>query len=643
VTSPKAEDPRGRIILAGMPGSGKTAVGRELAHRLGVELIDIDKVVEARAGRTIREIVEADGEGEFRELERESALGVADEAPADAVIACGGWTLGDTATLAALSRAGDVICLTAEPATLAARLRRQRGEGAVTGSGLRARSGVRARSGSGPAGWSESGARSEAGSEPGSEPGSGPAGQTGSETGFGDLAAAATDAGLGRRPLLSGADPMAMAALLAARRHVYDSLPWQVGTDRRDVPAAAAAVLDLMRAVRSERSREAVPVLAMPVAVPPFGGYSVLIGEGLLHLIGPILAARGLGPATALITDEVIGELHGKRASTSLSRAGLRTAMCTLPPGESAKKPATAVRLAECFARCALDRDGCAVALGGGSVTDTAGFAAAAYMRGIPWVGVPTTLLGMVDASIGGKTGVNLDAGKNLFGAFWHPAVVIEDVGLLATLPAEGFRGGLAEVIKAALIDDPDALSAVRAIGASVRAGAANEGGTRNWLQQASPAISSARLIELVARAASVKARIVSDDPREAVAGRRILLNLGHTFAHALETVSEHAIPHGDAVAMGLVLSARLSAALGFAPPQLADDVRRLLEEVGLPTVPPSGLGLSARSLMAAMEHDKKRRGGDMRFVLPHAPGDVRAHADVPTAAVRAVLGDVLS
>ena len=227
----------------------------------------------------------------------------------------------------------------------------------------------------------------------------------------------------------------------------------------------------------------------------------------------------------------------------------------------------------------------------------------------------PTTLLAMVDAAIGGKTGVNLDAGKNLLGAFHQPVLVAADASALDTLPEATLRAGLAEVVKAALIDDPTLLDALDA-GLPVDA--------EGWS-------------ELITRAAAVKARIVSTDPFERTGGPRERLNLGHTFAHAIEHASDHAVTHGEAVAIGLVLAARLSAALRVAEDGLADDIAARLERLGLPTRLPASAG-SPEALLAAMGVDKKRRGGRNRFVLIRAPGEVMVSDDVPAPAVIGVI-----
>jgi 3-dehydroquinate synthase len=251
-------------------------------------------------------------------------------------------------------------------------------------------------------------------------------------------------------------------------------------------------------------------------------------------------------------------------------------------------------------------RDLVILALGGGVVTDLAGFVAATYLRGVPWVALPTTLLGMVDAAIGGKTGVNTPAGKNLVGAFHRPLAVVADLRTLTTLPDEVLRAGLAEMVKHAALADRGLLDAL--------AGSAPAFASRDL----------AIIEPLVARAAAIKAAVVARDEHEA--GLRQVLNFGHTVGHALEAASGLALPHGQAVAIGMVVEARAACRAGRFPP---GDLARLvdvLERLGLPTRAPGPLRLEA--LRSAFAVDKKNRGGEVRFSIPRALGDVGDGAD---------------
>ncbi len=413
------------------------------------------------------------------------------------------------------------------------------------------------------------------------------------------------------RPLLAEKhDPSNVARLLAQRRAVYDSLPLQVDTTRRDVGTVAEQVLELVDAA------EGLHVTALPV-VTPTNGYSVLIGAGLLDVVGTFLGARGLSAPTVVVTDRTVARLYGERLITSLRATGLDARLLEIGEGEGEKTQETVAGLYSGFLEAGLARDGTVIALGGGIVGDAAGFAAATYMRGVRLVTMPTTLLAMVDASIGGKTGVNLPQGKNLVGAFKHPALVAVDPTVLATLPPGVLRSGLAEVVKAALIGDPMLLEILERNGAPAAGDAAAWG-------------------EIVRRSAAVKTAIVSEDPDEC--GHRAWLNLGHTFAHALERATGYAMTHGDAVSVGLIAATRLAARLGGVDTGLVPRIERLLAALDLPV---RYAGPIPDEVVAAMSTDKKRRAGQLRFVLPHALGDVRLADDVPATYALAVLQEL--
>ena len=541
------------IVLVGMAGVGKSAVGRVIAQRLGRSFIDTDTLAEERAGSSIAQIFAGDGEAAFRELEREVVAHIVatvrDEGSAP-IIATGGFTIGDPDSRRALNSIGTLVRLSAPTEVIAERA----GSGAASGAPV--------------------------------------------------------------RPLLQAPNVASIALLEAERLAVYGSVPWCVETGERDIEATADAVIELCRSIATDGAgHKNTTVVAVPVATPPSGSYPILVGTGLLDGLGPILSSRSIHGAMAIVTDENVGPLYASRVKAGLGRAGLTASVHVIGVGEATKTPETVRDLVEAFAAAGHGRDMSVIALGGGVVTDTAGMAAATYLRGVRLVNVPTTLLAMVDAAIGGKTGVNLRAGKNLFGAFHQPALVAADPTALDTLPERDLRGGLAEVVKAALIDAPELLESL----------------------EDGPPTDAAGWTELIRHAASVKARIVSGDPEERTGGRRELLNLGHTFAHAIEHVSNHAVPHGEAVSMGLVLAARLSGDMGLADPSLARTVANGLERLGLPTTLPERAGDGA-ALVAAMGVDKKRRGGLARFVVPVAPGNVVIREGIPEEAVLAVL-----
>jgi len=404
------------------------------------------------------------------------------------------------------------------------------------------------------------------------------------------------------RPLLAGDDAAARVAALQRQRAVGYARFRPVDTDGR----SPAAVADDIAAALAAGLRDTLTVRH------PGGSYEVVVGENLL----PAAAlAHGLA---VVITDSEVGPRH----AASLGPLPV----LTMPAGERHKTLDTVRALYDGLLATGLGRDGTIIGLGGGVVGDVAGFVAATYLRGIDFALCPTSLLAMVDASIGGKTGVDLPQGKNLVGAFAQPRGVLADVGTLVTLPAAEFTAGLAEVAKHGLIADP--LLWQRLL-------------MEEWhidpALLATDRLRRADLQSLLARAIRVKRDVVEADPYER--GRRAVLNLGHTFGHAIEQVSGYAVRHGDAVAIGLAAAARLSAALEECSPSLPHVVEMTLARLGLPThIPPS---LDPAALFAAMSTDKKKLAGRLRFVLLHDIGDVFIRDDVPPAAVVGVLEEL--
>ncbi|MCE2885117.1 MAG: 3-dehydroquinate synthase [Planctomycetaceae bacterium] len=356
---------------------------------------------------------------------------------------------------------------------------------------------------------------------------------------------------------------------------------------------------------------------------------ALLVGHGLLDRASGALGRASVevaGRRVLLACDDAVHATHGARLAAHLADAGAEVAMVGLAASEPDKAMPAVERIWAAALAHGLDRRGLIVAVGGGIVGDLAGFAAATYLRGVDLVQVPTTLLAMVDASIGGKTGVNLTLpggglGKNLAGAFWQPKLTIADSRTLATLPLRELRAGLAECVKHAVLDGEEALAALERDAAALAA--------------ADPDA----LLRLIPRSAAVKARIVAVDPLER--GIRATLNLGHTFGHAIETLPEFQLLHGEAVAIGLVAAATSAEAFpGFVREPLVDRVRRLLEALqlptGLPTRSATPRGTLAGEIRRRMGFDKKNEGGGLRLVLPRAVGDVEVVAGVPESAVEA-------
>jgi 3-dehydroquinate synthase len=340
--------------------------------------------------------------------------------------------------------------------------------------------------------------------------------------------------------------------------------------------------------------------------------------------VGPA-AGVGAFARRALPTSQaalVVADAHtaglGRAVEISLRDAGFRTATATIPAGENSKSLAELARLYDALYEMAADRRTAVVAVGGGVVGDLGGFAAATYNRGLPLVMVPTTLLAMVDSSVGGKTGVNHPKGKNLIGAFHQPAGVWIDPAFLDSLPDREFRSGLAEVVKYGVILDAAFFEYLEANAAAVLAR------------------DPAAVRHVVARSCRLKADVVEKDEREET-GLRAVLNYGHTFAHAFETAGGYGgWLHGEAVAAGMVCAARLAERHGLVGPELGERQLALLTRFGLPAAPKPEWPID--EMIAVMRRDKKASGGRMRFVLPTRLGEVRLFDNVPESLVRAVL-----
>ena len=288
--------------------------------------------------------------------------------------------------------------------------------------------------------------------------------------------------------------------------------------------------------------------------------------------------------------------------------SGYTVSLALIEAGEEHKTMQTISGLWAAFMVAGVERSSTIVALGGGVVTDQAGFAAATYLRGVRWVSVPTTLLGMVDASLGGKTGVDLPQGKNLVGAFYAPALVLADPQTLATLPDAELRSGLAETIKHGLLADPRLLDCCSAL-----------------KRLDDPQELAARLPEIVRRGMAVKVGVIEADPFEQ--GQRAALNLGHTVGHAIELVSGFRLRHGEAVAIGMVVEARMAEEMGLAEAGLSETIASLLADVGLPTEIPADLEMD--KILDAMQLDKKRADSKVRFALPVRVGEVKVGVEV--------------
>ena len=499
------------VALIGASGAGKSKIGRLLAARLGVPIIDVDAEIEAASGREIREIFDTDGEAAFRALERDATLAALAR---PGVVSLGGGAPMTPAIADALRDMPHVVWLRVSPEVAASRI--------------------------------------------GSDP---------------------------RRPLLRDNALKKLMAMIASRTPTYASVcSHVVDADLDDLEGKVDLIVSLIEAV------EANPLRTIRVAAER--PYDVTVGHG---------AAAGLPDAVkdcdriavihpAVLTERVADWTAGVRGEV----------VCIeVPDGEAQKTAAVVERCWGVLADAGFTRSDAVVGVGGGATTDLAGFVAATWMRGVQYVSVPTTVLGMVDAAVGGKTGINVPQGKNLVGAFWEPAAVLADLDALATLPVEELRGGLAEVIKHGFIADPRTLELFESEPSAL-------------LDPTSPA-----LAEAIERSIAVKASIVGADLREATSvGKSVgreLLNYGHTLAHAIERRERYAWRHGDAVAVGLVYAATLSRNLGNLDAETAERHRRILASVGLPVTYDAG---AWDELRATMSLDKKARGSSVRFVL---------------------------
>jgi len=366
--------------------------------------------------------------------------------------------------------------------------------------------------------------------------------------------------------------------------------------------------------------------LAIPVRLSE-RSYDIHIGQDLLDQAGSLLAAQ-LEPAAPrrvpVVSDATVAQLYYPKVEASLTAAGLSPVCLALPPGEQTKNFANLERIVAALLAENVERGSLIVALGGGVIGDLTGFAAGIVKRGIDFAQIPTTLLAQVDSSVGGKTAINTAQGKNLVGLFHQPRIVIADTGVLATLPRRELLGGYAEVVKYGLLGDAEFFAWLEHNGAKALAGDA-------------PAITHA-----VAHCCAMKAAIVARDERET--SDRALLNLGHTFGHALEAATGYSdrLTHGEGVSLGCVLAFKLSARLGFISNNDSVRVERHLSQTGLPARiseipgPPPKTG----EIIEHMRHDKKARTGRMTFILVRAIGDAFVSRDVPEAAVKTVLAE---
>ena len=539
------------LVLVGLPGSGKSAVGRRVASRHGASFIDLDDTIERGTGRSIPELFANEGEAAFRALERAAvaALGAPDPSPQlRRVISPGGGAIVDPRNRWALYRGRLPVWLDVRTEVLAQRLRRSPNV----------------------------------------------------------------------RPLIQGGDPMSRIRHLAAARERFYGAAARVN--------GVAEVVGVVEAVDALVAQGVPAGTTLLRASTKIG--DIVIGEGIAtRSVAEELVRLGARRAI-LVSEPGAWGAFGEGLAEHLRGLGWPVEQLLLPAGEDAKRLTVIEDAARELARRRVERGEPVIAIGGGALGDPAGFLAATYLRGVPWIQVPTTLVAQVDSAIGGKTGVDLPEGKNLLGAFHHPAAIVLDVAALRPLPERQLRAALGEVAKMAALGDEALFATLEADGAGIARGEAS-------------AFEHGAVAEVVERSGWAKVDVVSADEREqGAAGGRVSLNLGHTIGHALEAADGYAtLLHGEAVAYGLRAATRIGVALDVTPADRAARIERLLDGLRLGAAPlPSPL----EAVLAATGTDKKHAGGRLRWVLPTAAG-VTVRDDVPDEVVREAAASVLA
>jgi 3-dehydroquinate synthase len=545
----------GNIILTGFSYTGKTKVGQKVAWKLGWKFIDIDEEIVRSYGKPISEIFAKDGEERFRELETKALERVSHGSKL--VIATGGGAVMSAANRELMRESGIVISLEAKPDTIYRRLLKD--------------------------------ASDPSNKEP--------------------------------RPLLAGPEPLRRIEWLKGFRQSYYALAdWTVHTDNLTVDEVAEEVIQGWRF--AGRERVAPPALpdaresdapycehqqAACMVTTATESYPVFVGWGFLEELGRRMRNAGLWGMAHIVSDEGVFPLYGARVTKILEDAGFEVDSLIVPQGERSKSFETAVKIYDWLVGCRAERGDNIVALGGGVVGDLAGFVAATFLRGLPLVQVPTSLIGMVDSSIGGKVAVNHPQGKNLIGAFYQPRLVIADTQALTTLPRRELVSGWAEVVKHAMIRDLRLLELLE--------------------EQAEGLLAREKMVtsDVVARSAAIKARIVSEDEKEH--GIRVILNYGHTIAHGLEAAANYErFLHGEAVSIGMMAAAMISREVGLLPQEIVERQEALLRRFGLPI---TFSGVDIERILQATELDKKVRRKRVRWVLLRGIGQPVVRDDV--------------
>ncbi|MGD0352478.1 MAG: 3-dehydroquinate synthase [Dehalococcoidia bacterium] len=421
------------------------------------------------------------------------------------------------------------------------------------------------------------------------------------------------------RPLLAGDNPLERIKQLKTRRQPYYAMAdWTVHTDNLTVEEVSREVIKGWQYInRGKRSIEADLACRVQTTTAE---YPVFAGWGILDKLAEKMKAAGLSGTANIVSDETVFSIYGAKVKKALQKAGFDVNSCVVPPGEASKNISQAVKIYDYLIERRVERNDVIVALGGGMIGDLAGFVAATFLRGLPWLQVPTSLIAMTDASIGGKVAVDHPKGKNLIGAFYQPCLVLADINTLTTLPHRELTSGWAEVIKHGLILDADFLKLL-------------EDNAKDLIK-----LKRDITVKVIARSAAIKCRVVSEDERETE--KRTILNYGHTVAHGLEAATDYGrFLHGEAVAIGMMAAARLSHRLKLLSEKAVDRHEAILQKFGLPT---DCSGVAVNDVLAAMELDKKVRGKAIRWVLLEDIGRVVIRSDVPTKDVLTVIRQVI-
>ena len=562
----------GNLIITGFSGTGKSLVAKEVARRLNWDFLDTDDEIVKQTGKPIAEIFRRDGESKFRELERETIRKACQQR--QTVIAIGGGAIVDPQNCELLAKDGLIVCLEAKPETIYERLFQ------------------------------------EAVYSPETEV----------------------------RPLLATDNPLeCIRQLKASRQPSYAKADWAIHTDSLSVSEVAEEVIRAWRLLRrpdfigvprndKEKAQSGIAKDIACLVETATQSYPVFVGYGLLDKLGEKMRQAALSGTATIISDKNVFSLYGSKVVGILKDAGFVVNSFVVPPGEETKNMDYAIKIYDFLVGHRAERDDVIIALGGGMVGDLAGFVAATFLRGMLWIQVPTSLIAMVDASIGGKVGINHPEGKNLIGAFYQPNLVLADCQTLTTLPQRELTSGWAEVIKHGMILDEEFVQFLES--------------NVNRLTKLEPEL----LTRAIARSATIKAQVVNQDEKERE-GKRTMLNYGHTIAHGLETATQYkCFLHGEAVAVGMVGAAKLSQRLGLLPSAAVERQQALLQKFGLPTSLPakrSNLRLSLAGVTGAMELDKKVKEKAIRWVLLQDIGRTVIRSDVPQKEVLAVLQEL--